>query len=282
MRLDESGHAGSPEPSSSIHAVDCHAHVMQLDAPLAPARHSAPLRNVPVGEFIALLDRHGLSHGVLTQPSFYGADNSILLEALAQHPDRLRGTAIVEEDVSEAALAALREANIVGVRLNWIRRQPLPDIASASFRKFLARVAAAGLHVEIYLEGPLLAHVLPQLRASRARIVVDHFGAPDPHRRLACPGFRAVLDGVSAGDTWVKLSAPYRLGGADPRPYVDALLVGGGARQLLWASDWPWISHENGQDYQACLDALARWVPDEAQRRNILADSPREVMGLTS
>lgn len=278
---DNIGQPVPPVRAFPVTGVDCHAHVMRLDAPLAPGRHSAPARDVAVDEFIALLDAHGLSHGVLTQPSFYGSDNSILLSALAQYPARLRGTAIVEEDITEAALHKLRAAHIRGVRLNWTHRPHLPDISSRGFQLFLGRIAAAGLHIEVYLEGPRLAAVLPYLRASGALVVVDHFGAPDPVQRLACAGFRAVLDGVATGQVAVKLSAPYRLGGADPKPYVDALLEAGGAQQLVWASDWPWVSYEAGQHYGACLAALESWVSNPALRHTILAESPLKLMGFT-
>lgn len=279
----EAGYAGlraKGTPSQVITGVDCHAHVMRLDARLVPRRHSQPLRDVLVDEFLRRLDEHGLSHGVLTQPSFYGTDNGMLLEALGHAPGRLRGTAIVDAQCTQAELEALRERHIVGVRLNWFRSGTRPAVTSSSFRAFLARVAATGLHVEIYLEGPLLAEVLPHLRSSGARVVVDHFGSPDPVLGTSCPGFREVLRGVADGDTWVKLSAPYRLGGADPQGYVDALLAAGGAHQLLWASDWPWVSHESEQSYQGCLDALHRWIPDDAQRRVVLTQSPRAVMAL--
>jgi hypothetical protein len=106
------------------------------------------------------------------------------------------------------------------------------------------------------------------------KVVVDHFAAPDPAAGVADHGFRAALDGVRAGDTWVKLSAPYRQGGVDVQPYVDALLDAGGARQLVWASDWPFIGHEDRIEYRQCVDWLERWVPDAAARRTVLAETP--------
>src|SRR5207253_5789610 len=125
-----------------------------------------------------------------------------------------------------------------GIRLNWVRRETLPDVTSAAYRALLARVKALGWQVEIYLEGPKLAQVLPQLRAQDLRVVVDHFGAPDPAAGVACRGFQEVLAGVRAGDTYVKLSAPYRLGGCDPRRYVRARLAPG-PRQLVRAGVRP-------------------------------------------
>lgn len=278
MPLDNDEQIVNCNFSPEIRGVDCHAHVMKLDAPLIPGRHSQPARDVDVSEFLSLLDQHGLTHGVLTQPSFYGTDNSILLEALASNRQRLRGTAIVNETISQTELDKLRNENIVGLRLNWLQKADRPDTSSVDFQRFLCRVADADLHIEIYLEGALLAAVLPNLRRSGARVVVDHFGSPNPEQRLECAGFQAVLDGVEAKQVWVKLSAPYRLGGVDPKLYVDALLSRGGPEQLLWASDWPWISYEKGQNYADCLAALTRWVPDEAQRHTILAHSPRKIM----
>lgn len=262
-------------------AVDAHAHVMRRDAPLAANRHSKPARDVTVEEYLGVLDAHAISHGVLTAPSFYGSDNTIMLDALARSGGRLRGTAIVEPTVSAGELARLREAGVCGLRLNWIRRDEIPDAASADYQGLFARARDTGLHVEIFLEGPKLAHVLPLVLPSGADIVIDHFGGPDPTLALRCPGFGKVLDAIEAGHTWVKLSAPYRLGGVDPRIYVDALLAAGGPERLMWASDWPWVSHEDKFTYTQCLQWLEQWIPDEAQRTTVLRDTPARLFGFT-
>jgi predicted TIM-barrel fold metal-dependent hydrolase len=260
-------------------AVDCHAHVMQRDAPLAPDRHSAPKRDCTVEDYLTVLDTHSISHGVLTAPSFYGTDNRLLLEALDRAGGRLRGTVIVDPDIDRASLAAMGQRGAVGIRLNWIRRSTLPDVSAADYRQLFANVRDLGWHVEIYLEGPLLSKILPAIRESGAKVVIDHFGSPDPAQGVACAGFKAVLAGVRAGDTWVKLSAPYRQGGADVQRYVDALLDAGGPRQLLWASDWPFVSHEDEVTYRDCVQSLVDWVPNEAARRIILADTPASLFG---
>jgi predicted TIM-barrel fold metal-dependent hydrolase len=262
-----------------IGAVDCHAHVMRRDAPLAPDRHSAPKRDCTVKEYLGVLDAHDVSHGVLTAPSFYGADKSLLLDALDRAAGRLRGTVIVDPGIDRASLAGMGDRGAVGIRLNWVRRSALPDISAAGYRQLFANVRDLDWHVEIYLEGPSLANVLPAIRDSGARVVVDHFGSPDPARGVACTGFRTVLDGVRAGDTFVKLSAPYRQGGADPQRYVDALLDAGGPQQLVWASDWPFVSHEDEISYRDCVQWLGEWVPDDATRRIILADTAARLFG---
>ena len=264
-----------------MRAVDAHAHVLKRDLPLEAQRHSAPKRDAPIEDYIALLDTNGVSHGLLTAPSFYGTDNSLLVASLRKFPDRLRGTAIVDPSITDDALAALDASGIVGMRLNWLHRDVLPDLTAASYRRLLARVAALKWHVEIYLEGAKLAIVLPTLRASGVRVVVDHFGSPDPSRGVACPGFQAVLEGVRAGDTWVKLSAPYRLRGADPQAYVDALLAAG-RQQLVWATDWPFVGFEDAIAYRQCVQWLNDWVPDAATRRTILVDTPARLFGFGS
>jgi predicted TIM-barrel fold metal-dependent hydrolase len=265
--------------ATAIGAIDCHAHVLRRDAPLAPDRHSAPTRDCTVEEYLGVLDASGISHGVLTAPSFYGTDNSLLLDALDRSAGRLRGTVIVAPDTDRETLAAMAGRGAVGIRLNWFRRASLPDVASADYRRLFASVRALDWHVELYLEGHLLAGVLPKIRESGARVVVDHFGSPDPALGIGCAGFREVLKAVSAGDTWVKLSAPYRQGGADVQRYVDALLDAGGPEQLVWASDWPFVSHEDKVTYRQCVDWLIEWVPDEPTRRVILGETPIELFG---
>lgn len=260
-----------------ITAIDCHAHVMRRDLPLASERHSAPKRDVTVEEYVATLDAHGVSHGVLTAPSFYGTDNSLLLAALEAFPERLRGTVIVAPEVDSTTLASMNQRGVVGVRLNWVRRAVVPDVTSPPYRQLFATLREFEWHVEIFLEGLKLSAVLPRIRASGVKVVVDHFAAPDPALGATDPGFREALRGIAAGDTWVKLSAPYRLGSVDPQRYVDALLTAGGRGQLVWASDWPFVSHEEQITYRQCVDWLASWIEDEATRRAILVETPAKL-----
>ena len=260
--------------TDEVTSVDCHAHVMRRDLPLASERHSAPKRDASIEQYLALLDRHGVSNGLLTAPSFYGSNNALLLQALAAAKGRLRGTAIVDPAIADDALRVLDAGGIVGVRLNWVKRSTLPDDQSPEYRHLFRRVRDLRWHVEVYLEGEKLARVLPRLREHGAPVVIDHFGSPTPSKGVHCEGFQEVLRGVRAGDTYVKLSAPYRLGGADPRRYVDALTDAAGGRQLVWATDWPFVGYEDSITYEQCVAWIRDWVPDEATRTSILRDTP--------
>jgi hypothetical protein len=67
------------ESTARITGIDTHAHVFERGLPLANARRYAPGYDAPLSAYLAQLDAHGLSNGVLIQPSFLGTDNSYLL-----------------------------------------------------------------------------------------------------------------------------------------------------------------------------------------------------------
>jgi predicted TIM-barrel fold metal-dependent hydrolase len=259
--------------------IDSHAHVFRRDHPVTAGARHAPQHDALLPELLALYDRHGVTHAVLTAPSFYGTDNSILLAALAAAPERLRGTVIVDPTFTRARLEELDSAGVVGIRLNMLRVSNLPDLRSAEWRKVLEIAAALDWHLEIYIEGPRLPVLLAPALEIGVKVVVDHFGSPDPALGLQCTGFRQLLDAMGKGRTWTKLSAPYRLGGADPVPYAAALLAAGGAERLVWASDWPWTQNAEGLTYAKVLGWLDRWIPDPAQRARILGDTAWSVFG---
>src|SRR5919205_3226396 len=86
-------------------ACDTHAHVFgPADRfPYAEDRSYTP-PDAPLDAYLRMLDTLGFARGVLVQGSAHGRDNSAMLDALARHPDRLRGIAVAEADVSAAAL----------------------------------------------------------------------------------------------------------------------------------------------------------------------------------
>jgi predicted TIM-barrel fold metal-dependent hydrolase len=264
-----------------VTGIDCHAHIMAVDLPLAPEIHSRPARDVTTQEYLAVLGAHGISHGVLTAPSFYGSNNALLLDALRTYPNQLRGTVIADPNVEqlllEQQLLAMREQGVVGIRLNWIKKKTIPDIDSVQYRILLGLAKDLDLHIELFLEDHLQEHVVPKILASGATLVLDHFGNPDPKLGINSPSFQNTLRALADGNAWVKLSAPYRLGyldGVEIQPYIDAL-VAANSQQLVWASDWPWLSHENQFTYANCIDWIKSSITDPAVWEDILIHNPK-------
>ena len=278
LRIDSHAHVLVQPPPIQLR-IDSHAHVFTRDLPLAPGARHAPEQDALPETYLALLDAHGITHALLTAPSFLGTDNSYLLKAVAQSTGRLRATVIVDPRIERKELDNIAKRGIVGIRLNYFGVANLPDFGSHEYQALFGRVRELDWHVEIYLEGPRLAHALPLIAASGAKVVVDHFGSPDPRPGLQCTGFLAVLAAAAAGRTWVKLSAPYRLGGADASVYAGALLREFGPERLLWGSDWPWTQNAAGKTYALTLEWLRRWVPDDSQRQTILDQTPSELLG---
>jgi len=261
-------------------AVDCHAHVFLHTLAFAPGRRYTPDYDAPLERYLAELDRYGLSHGVLVQPSFLGTDNSYLLGALAACPARLRGIAVMPADVPRAALDALDRAGIVGLRLNLIGA-PDPDFATPIWRRHLADIAALGWQIEIQAEAGRLPRLLPALLDAGIVLVIDHFGKPDPALGIGDPGFRYLLGTGQTRRVWVKLSGAYRNGtDATPQDAIGPLRENFGLTRLIWGSDWPHTQFEAQIGYGTARAALDRWLPDPDDRHVVLDIAPAKLFRL--
>jgi len=265
----------SPIPGA---AVDTHAHVFHQGLALANTRRHTPDYDATLAEYLGLLDAHGMSHGVLVQPSFLGTDNSHLVEALRAAPARLRGVAVVAQDATESELQDLADAGVVGIRLNLFGLDT-PDLRTPAWQTLLARVNALGWHVEVHLQAARLDGVLPALLAAGCRIVVDHFGRPEPALGVSDAGFQYLLRQADSGRIWVKLAAPYRnwaapACAASGRLATQQLLDAYTPERLMWGSDWPHTEHRHLASYTATTKWLDAWIDDPAQRRTVLADTP--------
>ena len=258
--------------------IDCHGHVFTRACRLAANRRYTPDYEAPLAKYLALLDRHGISHAVLVQPSFLGTDNGYLLESLRAARGRLCGVAVVEPGVSEEDLDRMAAAGVLGVRLNLIGLDDPADVALHFDQNLLRRLARRGWHVQIQARGAVMAAALDRALAAGVQVVVDHFGLPDPALGKDDPGFGAILALASYPALWVKLSGPYRFA-PDSGPFAEALVDAFGGLRLVWGSDWPWTQHEAGRDYAACLAWLDEWVPDRALRDAVLGANPAGLYG---
>jgi len=254
----------TPEPP----AIDAHAHVFTRAMPFTDTAWTRPEYDYPVEAYLADLDAHGIAFGVVTAASLFGEYNDYTLAALAQHK-RLRATVMLDPDTPPAELASLRAQGVCGVRFQIPLKAALPDLQGYRFRRFVARLADAGMHLELNLGGEQLAAMLPALADVPLPVAVDHFGLLRSEGEMAGPGFTALLEAVQSGRTWVKISAGFRLPEERLEAYAQRLLAEAGPDRLFWGSDAPFVGAEARVTYGQTLETLYRIVPDAGDRRRM-------------
>jgi predicted TIM-barrel fold metal-dependent hydrolase len=267
----------TPFPQSPT-IVDTHAHIFERGLPLAANSRYVPTYDARLPDYLAQLDAHGTTHGVLVQPSFLGTDNRYLLAALKQQPHRLRGIVVVEPTITAGELAAMAAAGVVGIRLNLVGL-PLPDLKHAPWPEFLERLRQLRWQVEVQREARDLPLILPLLLEAGVNIVIDHFGRPDPKLGIEDLGFRYLLSVASSRRVWVKLSGAYRngaqgVGDAIARAAVPLLRKNFGTSRLLWGSDWPHTQFKSTINYGIVRHQFDEWITDPVERTAILQTTP--------
>ena len=262
--------------SNTLTAVDTHAHIFQRGLKLAAVRRYVPDYDATLPDFLRQLDAHRMTHGVLVQPSFLGTDNEYLLGALKSQPQRLRGVVVVEPTISASELAAFAAVGVVGIRLNLVGAE-LPNLRGGPWPEFLRQIVKLDWLVEVQREARDLSLVVAPLLEAGAKVVVDHFGRPDPKLGVNDPGFRDLLAAARSRRVWVKLSGAYRNGADGDAIAVAALPLlraAFGPERLLWGSDWPHTQFEQVANYDSVSAQRDRWITNPAERTAILHTTP--------
>jgi 2-pyrone-4,6-dicarboxylate lactonase len=263
---------------------DCHAHIIEDPRryPLSPTRgYEPPL--APLDSYLALLDRLGIAHGLLVQPSVYGFDNSCLLDALDRAGGRLRGVAVPVPDSSARQLEAMHKRGVRGVRCNLLYTGSLAIDAVLRWQPILQEL---GWHVALHLAIADTKDLHSSIERLHVPVVIDHMGRPAPgHADPSAPGMQELVELVRTGKCFVKLSAPYRLSDDAPpwhdlTPLARAFLSACPER-CLWATDWPHTDTADSVRDDDLLEALWNWCPDVLTRETVLATAPR-CLGLTA
>jgi predicted TIM-barrel fold metal-dependent hydrolase len=257
-------------------AADCHAHVFgpEQQYPRSAARLFTP-PPVFLEDYFAMHRATGFERGVLVQTGVYGNDNRFIVDAIKAHPTRLRGIALIDENITDKELQYLADNGVRGFRVNRTAKTGLAfDVA----RRLSDRVKDLGWHVQFLLDVEDHPDLDSFLGSFPTEVVIDHLGRPDPHLGVQAPGFQALLRLLKSGRSWVKLSAPYRTSANEP-PYPDMTpfahaLVATMPDRLVWGSDWPHVLLDKTMPNDGDLvDQLAVWVEDEAVRKRILVDN---------
>jgi 2-pyrone-4,6-dicarboxylate lactonase len=264
-------------------AWDAHVHIF---GPAERYPHvDKPHYTLPDGtlaQYRRLMPRLGIERFVIVQPSYYGTDNSCLLDTLAVVGDLARGVVMIEPDIADAELDRLHRHGVRAVRLDLFKRAREPLEAIKSYiTQMAARVGPMGWHLQFYAPGYIVRDLISFLRTLQIDFMIDHMGYMLAEDGLRSEDFAALLDLLGCGHCYLKLSGVYRI--AKNRGYelvepVARAIVDRAPHRAVWGSDWPHISNSD-RDTGELVSLLERWAPSEATRTTILVENPNRLFG---
>lgn len=262
--------------------IDTHVHVFEDRYPLSPDRGYNPPEST-LDDLEHLHATLGVARVVFTQPSVYGTDNAAILDGMdalnAETPNRARAVAAVAGDVTDDELVALDERGVRGIRLNTDNIGGMP-VEMHEVPELSRRLVDLNWHVEWLFPGDHILDLMPIFRAVEVPMSIGHFAYQKATAGVDAPGFRALLELLREGNTWLKISGANRVSATDLPPYDDVAPMAHAAIEaapdrIMWGTDWP---HPNKYEVNPndgdLFDAVAEWVPDDDTRRRILVDNP--------
>src|SRR5487761_61203 len=273
--------AVGPADDKQQGAIDAHVHVWTPDTeryPLAAGFRRDEMK--PPSFTPEQLFEHarpcGVDRVVLIQMSFYGFDNSYMLDTMRRFPGVFSGVAVIDDPAPDppAEMRRLAHRQVRGFRI-YPRNPPADRWRNGDGMRSMWKCGAE--------EGLAMCHLVnPAALAAIDRncenfpdtpVVIDHFARIGVDGAMRDRDLDALCRLARHRKTYVKTSAFYALG-AKKSPYLDLvpmvrrLLGAFGPERLMWATDCPFQVQE-GHTY---ADSIA-FVRD---RLDGLSDGDRQ------
>lgn len=229
----------------------------------------------------------GIARGVIVQATTYGADHTVVLDALeglnagGAHRYMACANAAVLTERDDAYLQKLHDAGVRGAR--FTRGGLGISLSAAEQEKAFARVKELGWYVKVQPEPAGIAEQLKTYESLDVPVLLDHMGRADP-TRADDPSLLRMLDLFKQGNFWVMLSLSEKISKTG-EPWDDVVplaqrLIEAAPDRCVWGSDWPHpVSVKQPPNEGELLELLYRFAPDPAVRRKILVDNPARFFG---
>jgi len=261
--------SSAEEGTSKTGWIDAHSHIWSRDVkkfPLAKGQTVSDLDppSFTSEELIKASEPEGVRRVVLIQHHIYhGWDNSYLIDAAEQYPDRFRVVGMVNdvEPHPDLAMRKLLKQKVTGFRItSWIRGKDkwLDGPGMAAMWKCAAETRQA---LCCLMDAQDLAAVDKMCRKNPdTPVVIDHFARIGVDGTIRNKDVKKLCDLSKHKNTHVKISAYYALGKKKP-PYLDlvpmirSVFEAFGPERLMWASDSPY-QVVDGHTYHASIDLV--------------------------
>jgi predicted TIM-barrel fold metal-dependent hydrolase len=258
------------QDSKPMKFIDAHVHVWTSDTDRYPLAAGFKKENVQPASFTPEeLFKHTKAAGVgrvnLIQISFYGFDNSYMLDAIANYPDVFVGTAVINPLGKDPAgeMTALGKRGVRAFRIH-------PKLSEQPVEKWLQpegykKMFAAGARNRQAMACLINPDALPELdrmckEYPDTPVIIDHLcrigadgviRAEDVDRLCAMARHKKVMVKIGAFYALGKKKPPY----ADLAPMIQKVVAAFGPRRCMWESDSP-FQVQGEHTYQASIDLI--------------------------
>ena len=267
--------------------IDAHVHVWPSAEDFAYEDGKAPPVPGAANELIAAMDANGVRAAMIVQPINLGFDHTYVERVLETHANRFVGMCLANPSAGDAGVEALEKllaGRFRGVRFNpglWPNGKGMDgEIGRKMMRACAARTPPAVVGFMCF--NGLDLHV-DEIRAllkaePTVPVLIDHFGftkgVDDPNFEL----LKAL--GRDFSQVSVKVSAHFRVrvetsdGGDSTATQLRELVKVFGPHRLIWGSDYPFVTAEEG-GYADAVRVLERQIGDDdpALLANIRGDN---------
>jgi predicted TIM-barrel fold metal-dependent hydrolase len=261
---------------------------------MTPDRNYTPPA-ATIAQLDAIAGEVGVTRFVVVQPSFYGTDNTLLLDALAALGPRGAGVAVLDPaTIGDGAALRLAASGIRGLRINLYSGHGAVSGLAERFTATAALAKRMNAHVQVIADLPVLIEAAGLLAKADVPVVIDHYGLPGRESPDSQAG-QALLALVQHPHVWMKLSAPYRSTGdalgIAPDPAWLASLLQAAPTRCVWGSDWPHTPSHAAQpgsalpapyrplDYAALVAAFRQAVGDRSTADEVMSENAIQLYG---
>lgn len=251
-----------------MHFIDAHSHVWTPDTeqyPLAPGWRQANMEppSFTVDELLRHARPAGVDRVVLIQMSFYGFDNSYMLDAIRQHPGTFSGVAVIDAEGRrpDLQMRLLKGQGVRGFRIAP-KDRPLDRWLSGDGMHAMWTCGADEKLAMCCLIDPDALPALDRMCRDfpETPVVIDHLCRIGASGRIDPQQVKALCDMARHEQVHVKVSAFYALGKKTPpyrdlAPLIREVYNAFGPERLMWATDCP-FQVGPGHTYQQSLDLV--------------------------
>src|SRR5262252_1637098 len=207
--------AEPPKLKAPPNACDCHHHIYDSQYPVDPKAVLRP-GDALVEDYRAFQKRIGTSRNVVVQPSTYGVDNRVTLDAVAAFGPQARAVVVVNDTIPDAELKRMHEQGARGIRFNFA---PAGATTPEMIEPLSKRVNELGWHIQINAPATKIIEII--LEKVPSPIVFDHLAhIPEPEgvNHPLFPQVQALIDRGKLGSNCPALMPT-------PPTYADSTAV---------------------------------------------------------